>query len=378
MSTHNLIFHSRPKAEADWTCPRSRYYAYDFEGGIVKDNLTLELFIGTCLHDALAAIASQHTTGTVNIIDIATKTGKLVLDTLLEYAGDVPDTSPDILQAREQACLVEGLVYGFYKSVWPSLIKEYPDIVAFEKECIYPHDLTGNINKQGPFIFRAKPDLLLRGEAGLLYLELKSTSSKKVEWIESWKTAIQVHATAKAIEFTLGEPILGTIVQGMYKGFSSYGKFSSQLVYGYEKKGNPPFSKTIISTEYKPGFRKSPVWEMEGGATGWVDKLSQETMADQFPQTPLMFTNEDMATTFFRQRAIRESDIHPDSPFTPFSMDKLFPQSFKACKPAWGHACSYYNLCHTTAGQDPLNRGFILKDHEHEIAFEELIPGLLS
>lgn len=382
METHNLIFHSRPRAEADWDCPRKRYYAYDFEGGIVKDNLTLELFIGTAVHDGLAAIATHYLVSkSVDIDQIATACRDLVFTTLYEYAGDVPEDSAEKVQAHEQATLVEGLLRGFYKQSWPLLIKEYPEVVAIEKECIYPHDAAGKLNLKGPYVFMAKPDLILRGPNGLVYIEYKTTSSKKVEWIQSWQYAIQVHATMKAIEFTLGEAPACTIVQGLYKGYSQYGKFSSNLVYAYEKKGNPPFTQHQLSAEYKPGFRKAPIWEIEGSIGAWLDKIPAETLAEQFPQTPMIFLNDDMQLSFFRQRAIREETVQSVGMWSPEELDIYFPQSFSKCRPAWGHECNYLKLCHGSPSTkaDPIGSGlFMKKDRAHEEPFHELAEELLK
>ena len=86
MEIKNLIFHSRAVAEVDWACQRARYWEYEYENGIKKDNLTLELFIGSCLHDAVAGIAFQYQQqGSVNIDQIATDTSKLIKDTLNDY-----------------------------------------------------------------------------------------------------------------------------------------------------------------------------------------------------------------------------------------------------------------------------------------------------
>ena len=392
-TVNNLIYHSRAVAEQDWECQRSRYWQYNYEEGIRKDNLTLELFVGTVLHDALAGIAFQHTSGNVDIDKIATDSGQLVRDTLSDYyletiytkATEVPHNTPEWLTMMEQSTLVEGLIRGFYKLRWPALIAEYPIVIASERETIFPHDYSGKLNKKGPFVYKAKPDLVLEGEQGRIYLELKSTGTKKVEWVNSWTSAIQIHGTAKAIEFTLGEPMLGTLVQGFYKGSEQYGKFSSIFCYGYVSKGVPPFNKTTYSADYRKGFTRTAVWEMEGGVKGWVERLSVETLSDQFLQTPLIFTNEEMAESFFRQRAIREESVKNTTVLLRSSdpikhqtlMDTTFPQSFSKCSAAWGKECQFKKLCHTIV-EDPLASGFIPRDHSHNDGYYDLVTTLME
>lgn len=380
------IYHSRAKAEADWECQRKRYYLYEFEDGIVKDNLTLDLFIGTCLHDALAAIAAQQKeTGKVDIDTIAEASRKLVVDVLSDYYGEVPEESTEALLTLEQSTLVEALVRGFYKQIWPPLMEAYPTIVASEEPTIYPHGFNGKFSKKGPFVYRAKPDLVLEGPEGRIYFELKSTGSKKIEWINSWNKSTQVHGTAKAIEFTLGGSFLGTIVQGFYKGSTMYGKFSSPLVYCYSSPANPPFKKAVVTHEYRPGLKKSPVWELEGGVKKYVEGLPSTLLSEQFPQTPIIFTNEETAEDFFRQRAIREADIieskqemqvNPHN--TQWMMDKTFPQSFNKCEPSFGHECPFLRICHGPAKEDPLSMGYIKKDKAHEEPYLPLVEKLLA
>ena len=397
METHSLIFHSRPRAEMDWECQRKRFYGYELFDGIVKDNLTLNLFIGSCLHDALAAIATSYRdTGKVPIDDISSTAGKLVKDVLSDYYGEVSESSSEYLLTLEQSTLVEALLRGFYRQTWPALIAQYPTVVSSEREVIFPHDETGKLNKKGPFVFMAKGDLvLLQGELGCVYVEFKSTSSKRQEWIDSWNKAIQVHATTKAIEFTMKQEVLGTIVQGLFKGTTSYGKYSSPLVYGYLSKGNPPFTKNLVSYEYKAGYKRTPVWEMQGGVKKWVEEFPLELLSEQFPQTPILFTDQELAESFFRQRAIREKSIieakstlketeHLSNAFyeKQLVMDEYFPQSFTKCKSSFSSEfdCSYYRLCHgpIQVQEDPLGMGFIHKPRTHEEPYFELAKELLN
>jgi hypothetical protein len=390
--THPLIFHSRTKAEADWQCPRYRFYSYEFAGGIVKDALTVDLFLGTVLHDALAAIAQQHAaSGMVNIDQIATAQAQLVHKTFHEHMQEAQWDEGLNLYIQEQTCLVEALIRGFHKHAWPGIAARFPTVVASERATIYPHGTDGKCSQSGPFVYCAKPDLILEGPDGRIYLELKSTSTKRDEWVMHWQTAMQVHGTLKSAEFTLGEEMLGAIVQGMYKGSQSFGKFSSALVYGYRTKSNPPFTKAQYSFDYRYGYQKFPVWEYEGGVKGWIDKMPAEILADQFPQTPLIFPDTDMAENFFRQRAIRERAVRDASAtlagntlevLTPTGerdiMDTYFPQNFGACAPSWGRGCAMYRVCHGPAKSDPLASGFIPKNTGHELEYHELAEALLT
>ena len=258
----------RSRVVQDWLCPRKRYWNYHAAGrGVVPPNTPLELFLGTCLHDGLAAIATQHRAdGVVDIDVVAGVAGKAVLDTLMTAAGG-DDTQLNF--AREQVTLVEGLLRGFYRHAWPSLMVQYPTIVSIEEEMTYP--LSDGIT------FMSRPDLVLADRDGAWhYIEFKSSSYKGEEWVNQWQTAVQIHSTVRAIEHTLGTAPIATIVQGLFKGRQAYGKQSSVFCYAYYRQGTPPFSYPEWGYAYKSGFKRVPVWEMEGGVKAYPDWVQMD------------------------------------------------------------------------------------------------------
>lgn len=374
-----IIRHSRPRAEADWECPRQLYYLREFDGiGLSPDIESLEMFFGTSIHDGLAAIASMHPK--VDIDAIGEAAFQQVRENLLKN-GEGTDEEIDNF-ASEQGCLAEGLLRGFYKQAWPALLRRYPKILAIEQDVIFRHDETGASNPDGRFEFHAKPDLILSTEDGseVVYNEYKTTSNKKEKWINSWDKSIQAHATLAAINQTLGLDLTGIIVQGLYKGYESYGKLSTPLAYAYHRYGNPPFTQTETIYEWKAGFKKYPVWHLEGGAKKWIESMPEQVLLEQFPCTPLIFPDEDLIIKFFRQRANREMEIKEASRmilskggFTdPTAIQKYqetildinFPQHFNKCKPAWGFECAFQQLCHGGCN-DPLKAGFTYREKRY-------------
>jgi len=368
-----LHLYSKSSVEKDWRCPRSYYWAYAYDGkGINSSNTHLELYLGASIHDALAAIAIQHLGGSIDIDTIASTAQKQVYDALAPMTEGEVD---DINFACEQAALVEGLVRGFYKHVWPRLMVQYPEIVLVEKEMIYKHDGMG---------FMCKPDLVVRDkEGGLNYLEYKSTSNKKDGWINSWSTAIQLHSTIRAIEVTVGEPVTSVVVVGLYKGFISYNKQSSSFCYSYQRKGNPPFSQDEISYEYKAGFKRYPTWQLPGGVKEWVNAMPENILADNYPMSPPIFVRDDLINRFFQQQAIRQNDII-NANFSLANLtvkqeakeylDETYPQRFDQCQPSYGHSCPYNRLCFGPE-VDPLQAGFEYRDTEHLVPFLKLLEG---
>jgi hypothetical protein len=363
-----LRLYSKSAVQTDWKCERSYYYNYCYEGkGIVSSNTSLELYIGTTLHDSLAAIALQHMAGAIDI-DLVASTAQ---QQMLEALGPLFPDNPDFV--KEQSALVEGTVRGFHRHVWPRLLAQYPTVKLVEQALIYHHDGLG---------FMSKPDLVLADKDGNnWYIEYKSTKSKKDEWVQQWDTAVQVHSTVKALEQVLNESVQGVIVVGLYKGYESYGKQNSPFCYCYKKNGNPPFTFDQIEYEYKPGFRRYPTWEMNGGVKAWVEGMPDTILGNQFPMTPPILVNDDLIASFFRQRATRENEIEianeilkvtEDPAHRQIVMDTTFPQRFDQCFPGYGRPCTYVPLCH--GGRDPFSNGFQWRDTTHLQPFTDLLP----
>ena len=364
METKPLIFTDRSRIVQGWKCPRARYWQYHYKGrGIISGTTSLELMLGLTVHDALAAIATQHKAGQPVDIDlIASAANKQMMEVLLENTTGEVDA---VNFANEQSALVEGLVRGFYRHVWPQLMSSYKGIIAIEEEVQYSLDDT--------ITFMARPDLILEDHEGNWhYLEYKTTSSKTDKWINSWATAVQLHSSVKAVEQTLGIAPTSVQVIGLYKGYESYGKQNSPFCYTYVRQGNPPFTETQTHYEYKAGFKRSPTWELSGGVKKWVEEMPEDVLANQFPMCPPIFVKDDLVNAFFQQQMMREHEIslalqmmeHLGAESVEGVMNMAFPQHFEQCSPAWGHGCQYKRLCHGHYN-DPLEEGYLLRTAHH-------------
>ena len=357
----------RSRTTTDWSCPRKRYWNYHaFGTGITKESTSLELYLGVTVHDALAAIATLTQAGkTVDIDEIAlAAAGQMRLNLVS------PDGELDNLEfAEEQACLVEGLIRGYYVHVWPRLMENYPDILAIEQECEYPIDASGAYAPDNPTsIFMSKPDLVLgnKSTGDVVYYEYKTTSSKREQWINSWDTAVQLHSTIRAISHTLGMDVTNVIVQGLYKGYESYGKQSSPFCYAYRKPGNPPFTSEQIRYDFSAGFKRTPVWELPGGCKSWVAGMPSAVFAEQFPQTPPIFLDSALIDSFFEQRAAREQEIEFATTNLTDVEEQLafFEQKFDVCQPSYGFSCPYKRLCFGHV-PNPLENGYVRRESHH-------------
>lgn len=359
-----LIMYDRSRVLADWRCKRSRFHGYEAGGtGYSSEFTNLPLYLGTAVHDGLAAIARG-----VEIDAIASAAASQIREALSAEATVAEGEE----FAEEQAALVEGLLRGFYRHSWPRLRAEYPEIVMIEEELTYNHD---------GLVFMSKPDLVVRDKEGCLwYVEYKTTASSKDQWANSWSTAVQLHSSIRAVEEKLGESVTGVVVQGLYKGYVAYGKQTSPFCYAYYKAGDPPFTKDEFSYSYRAGLKKFPVWRKSGGVKQWVDGMPEQLLAEQFPQVPPIFINNDLIDAFFRQRAERELEIaiaaraingpHISPEMKEQVLDTSFPQSFESCSPSFGSGCQFKRLCFGSVS-NPLEEGFSIRKPHHQPEIEK-------
>lgn len=365
----SLILVDRSRTTTDWDCSRRRYLNYDLDDlGIVPVDEPIELFMGIVLHDALAQIATEHYYSPKSGVDIDAIAHDAFTKMLAFLMQGEPD-GDDITYAKEQASLVEGIIRAFYLYQWPRICETYPKILAIEQEMSYEY---------GRLLYMAKPDLIaVNIEGEVVYIEYKSTANRKDQWIKSWETAIQLHSTTRAIEENLHEKVGHIIVQGLYKGYDSYGKQNSPFCYAYKRAGEPPFVKETIAYKYHAGLKRYPAWELPGGVKNWVAEMPEEILRDQFLQTPPIFVNDDMVEKFFAQRNIREQEIamakgmlaFADSETYDAILNTSFPQKWSECTPSWGRECDYKRICHGSV-PEPLTSGWRKRTPHHAIELE--------
>ena len=362
----------RTRIVEGWKCPRKRYLGYHLDGrGVSSSQLQLELFLGIVIHDSLAAIAThQRDRGSVDIDLIADSARQQIFDGL----KDSSPTGGDF--AIEQSHLIEAMIRGFARHTWPRLMQQYPTIIAVEQEVVY--DIDDQIR------FMSRPDLILAdAEGNWFVIEYKSTGSKKEAWVAQWSTAVQVHSQMKAIEASMGTLPTAVIVVGLYKGYVSYGKLSTPLVYGYKQNGQPPFRPDLWSFEYQKGYWRTAAWTRPGGIKQWIADMPDDVLSNQYPVTPPLFLKEDMVDRFFTQTRWREHEIkmacqmlnsgEMDAEAQQNILDVAFPQRFDQCRLGYGKSdegitCEYLPICH---GGGQLGHQFLPRELHHEPEVEQ-------
>ncbi len=340
-------------------CMRKRYLEYHSgEGyGLRKKRESLPLVTGSSVHKVLADILQQTLDDFDKVTDEfirerikaeVTAYDQLVSATgltELEAMSGVDEGDSQLQQIiAEQKSLIEGMIWGWMRVVYPGLIVRY-DIIAVEREFSRVIGCTCGLgNNIGQvedhetrscdgILLMTKPDLILRDkQSGLYtYVEWKTTGWGFRNWEEQHGKGIQAVLGCLGAEHVLGVEVTQFIVGGLMKGKrdkdwdpeqqSTAGpKWQhSVFCYAYYKPGNPPMYEAEWATSkyytcYEPHVQKwgkghrncpggknhrrgdewkrVPIWE--GGMAGDPLKLelAEPVQAGaEFPEKPEYMSN---------------------------------------------------------------------------------------
>lgn len=321
---------SKTAVEADWTCPRSRYYLTEYQGiGLVPVKPNEDKEIGIRLH-----------------LGVETLLNTKDFDKALHVIQEIPLTDP-------WQTWLEAMLYAWWTRVLPALLRDYEIVMVEKRLSFVRHGVR----------FKCFPDLVLRSKKdGTLWIyDFKS--------YKRWDTrrylrAIQLQIGTVAVQEELKEDVAGSIIQGFRKAETRKDQVIHPLVFGYKREGEAGVTKTAYSYGWKRGFERFNVLSFDGGYRAWVDAAPDSVIADCFPQTEPIFLVPAMMDAFVEQRAHREKQIaacRDDLPRVAHDVSILlptvFPQSFSECESDW-HRCDYWDACHIpTVNRDPLGSG---------------------
>jgi hypothetical protein len=366
-----MIIHlySRSDVEADWKCPRSRYWHTLYKGrGIERTTLSLDPTLGQIEHTAIYQLLAEG-----RLVDEVAAAAAAEIREVLSgtWRSTIQDRIADQEQfANEMAALCAGLVYGWDRLIKPRLLAEF-DVFAMEKELRFTHagGRLGMMTKPDLLLTPKDPELAANGKG---YLELKTTSMSGPRWLAQWGYAVQFMAAALAAEQDLGEHIGFVLVQGLYKGRYEDEWLHSPLVWGWRKQDPEGLVEEEWSWECqrKKGWERTPAWCYPGGLAAWVANMPEDVLEGCFPSTTPIVIDEALLEKFVKQCERRETEIAGakatlrameevgwEAMIEEF-LDEHFPQHFTACAPPIGFPCDFQDCCfQPVIARDPVGSG---------------------
>ena len=352
--TKPLTFYTdRSAANLDDKCGMAFYHNRLAGGKGLVPKVEADAFrVGRIIHEDLSLIG--------NLADISEESIKGIVGEIM--AG--VDPSKVERRAMEDLYRRLGWIVGFALFIEPKIRAEYEN-VSIEQEIALD---------RSPLIVGVTPDRLLRHrkQGYLVYREYKSFAYGGQKWQDSWKYAIQLHTSLKAIEEEFGEAPRFAQVMGLSKGYYSNTEMRRLMhpyVYGYYNETTQTWS-----TQYRSGnsWIARPVWEHPLGLVEWVKSCGTDAALNMFPHTEPIFLNEEMLNSWVRRRQHRERLMYAvkEEVKTNYEVRQLwFEQRTDRCRPPVGDACPYLPLCWNAAHhtRPELHPDFVERVPHHDL-----------
>lgn len=227
------------------------------------------------------------------------------------------------------------------------------DVVSIEEEL--ETALTTNV------VLYSRADAILRDRAdGTLWVLNWKTAGDVKNWNRKWFYDIQGWTESLAAEAKLGEPVVGCIYMGVWKGPMWNGSISSRLLYGYKYRTRDG-SYTYATENSGSGERFSVAAEhfpFGDGIAAWVSWLDKDYLKRFFVESAPQIRQDEVVNEWLKQVITHESDIdHILAEGTEEEIKAFFWQN-------WGEStcgrCAFNALCTLKATPEELVKDGLL------------------
>jgi hypothetical protein len=394
-------------------CQRARWYEYEYLGtGLRPKAQRIALATGTEVHEAVEAVLRECHDG---VVPDPNHARAAIARRVIQYEQKAREkgfygielTEQAAYLVSEQACLVEGLAWAFYRAVLPWLLTEFT-ILAIEQsvhvivgcDCglsgvgepvIADGKLTHEGRACGGTVIPLRPDVVARrhSDESVVTIDLK-TSAYEPQNIDT-EHVLQMSLSALAASRITGEPCSQYYLIGLHKGQRKApvgGGMKTQqspLCYLYHCPADPPYAPDRYSADYTRarGFGRVPVWECfpEWKDTGispvehWVmEIMSPEEVGKTLSISQPQFVDERLAPEMLVElhaEAVAWDDIRAAVAADPGGIDTYIRRSWD-CHP-YGEDCEFLRICKKKGDWGaPENDGFYEEREPHHLLELEL------
>lgn len=206
----------------------------------------------------------------------------------------VKDPGPTVAhQLDEGLHLSEALHMAWALTRYNDFIDEY-EVISVEKE--------SRLTLANGQVFMARADAVVRSRSdGHLYVFNWKTTKQKKDWNEIYQDDVQSWTEALVTEQELGEPIIGCIYEGFFKGVQLGAVYSSPLIYGFANGGE-------VSSSWKRGWNRFAAWK-EPGLEKWFERLGAQALSDQLLRSTPVLKNDEVVREWIEQVIEKENAI---------------------------------------------------------------------
>ncbi|KKM24738.1 hypothetical protein LCGC14_1602070 [marine sediment metagenome] len=350
------------------TCPRRRYWAYEWEDiGLEGNQINFPLLTGTYVHKLLEKVPTG---------DWEAAIPHVLTDYQVEAEIDDPSDDYNML-IMEQCALVEALVRGFVALRWPRLEREYK-VLEVEKE--YTLDLGSGVK------LMTRLDWLVerKSDKRLYIVNFKTTKEANHFWVKQWPYDMQTISEVLPVEAERGVKLGGVLIEGLVKGRKSVqypresGNWyhSNVLTWAWRKVGSPPLEEEQWAARYETvdedgrkhrlgkGWQRVPAWrDYPGGIKAWVDWVLTNDPAvveGCFVTIPPILRDEHEIEEWKISTVDQEAEIRlfrEEVKTDPRMLPILFPKHTANGNCVRPSECPFLDCCWGVSGDDPLGSG---------------------
>lgn len=395
-------------------CPRARWLEYEYLGrGLRPRAQRIALATGHEVHEVLEAVLRACDGGEPPSQNQARAAIVREVDLYQQHAKargfyGVELSEQALYVVVEQACLIEGLAWCFYRAALPWLLAEF-EILAIEQtvhvilgcDCglagvgeprIEEGQLTHEGRECGGTILPIRPDIVARrrSDGSVVSIDFK-TSAYPPQNIDT-EHVLQMGLSTLGASRLTGEPCSQYYLLGLLKGqrkasgSSTLKTQQSALCYLYHRPADPPMiseASYVAGYTRARGYGKVPVWECfpdwrDSGISPvehWVlDVMSAEEVGDNVAISPPQSVDDRLTPQMLQEihsEALTWEDIRAAMAADPEGIDSYVRRSWD-CHP-WGEDCEFLRVCKMQEGwAHPEESGFYEEREPHHLLETEL------
>jgi hypothetical protein len=368
--------------------------------GLAPRGLPFQMVTGIYVHEGVASLLNDLKIGAEPDIEEAVQLAKDLYNVEIGDHG-LMTYGCDPLQVRqEQEMLIEGLLRGWALQRLPYFQSEF-EVIEVEQD---RHTLlveNPEIDEEVEFEFKLDA-LLKHKETGLYYvLSNKTTGSVDYRKLTDAKTDIQGLSELWGAEKELNIKVHGVIMEYFVTGRKEIEETDGEkkwvqwnpLIRGWVNNASDEYAWRYAWDKMEGGSgRLGKGWVRTssdvypGGIKQWVSDLHQGKMFPDFGKYVNPLDQQFLSVEYYRNvddlsewlESIREQELRVGEILKVVneSEGQVFQTNLKRFFPMYRHSCNYpvrcqfFEICHGSAGNDPLMNGFEWRTPHHQMQME--------
>lgn len=385
-------------------CPRLAYLGqfYPRQGkqvGLDTPGKPFQMLMGIYAHEGVARLLGGLDVDTTVDEVLALFATEISMDGIMTFGCDV-------FQVRQELeMMIEGLIRGWALKRLPYFLSEFT-IIELEQDHAVPLAYASEEDEE--IVFEFKPDAILTHKAtGLNYvLSIKTTGAMDARKLKDAETDIQGLSEVWGAEEALGMTINGVIMEYLMTGKKDIDEWNGQkqwiqfsplirgwtdaltgeVAWRYQWTQIDHESGTMATKRLGKKFKRTSAIE-QGGVKQWIDNLNSgqffpnmeeylDPLREVFISIEFYRSGEDMEEWLNSIRA-EEIKLSKSLYIIEDATDENFNLRLRQEFPMYRHSCNYpvrcrfFEICHGSAGQDPLMNGYTWRESHHKLQLSE-------